>query len=259
MFKNLFSSKKKSDKVMEALTMSEYGQHSEDLHIDTASGHAIEDDTEVITAKTIYPIHNGIPTDCSDEYLFTEPKINGWPSVLEQELCFYGLMWLYKPTHSILDVGCGRADLYEFLRTVYPNNEIDYIGIDSNANILQIADRKYPILQKRLINSDILSYDSEFINFKHDWVFASGIFNIQEHSDQIEYTKLVIDTMVDLANVGVAFNLLTAELSSLPESERSQWVQHDPSFWLNYLIKKYTKVISRSDYMKGDITFIILK
>ena len=43
MFKNLFSSKKKSDKVMEALTMSEYGQHSEDLHIDTASGHAIED------------------------------------------------------------------------------------------------------------------------------------------------------------------------------------------------------------------------
>ena len=72
MFKNLFGSKKEPDEIkiaeeesqmtqdfeqasledfkileseetIEALTMSEYDQHSEDLHIDTASGHAIED------------------------------------------------------------------------------------------------------------------------------------------------------------------------------------------------------------------------
>jgi hypothetical protein len=160
---------------------------------------------------------------------------------------------------KILDVGCGRADLYGYLRTIYTNNEIDYIGIDCNSNILQIAERKYPILQKHLINSDILAYNLEFPDYKRDWVFASGIFNLQEHSDQIEYTKLTIDNMMNHANVGVAFNLLTADLSSLPELERTRWIQHDPGFWLDYLIKKYTKVISRSDYMKGDITFIILK
>jgi len=265
MFKNLFGSKKEPDEIkiaeeaIEALTIPVYGQHSEDLHIDTASGHAIEDKTEVITVKTIYPIHNGIPTDCSDEYLFTDPKINGWSSITEQELCFYGLLWLYNPTQSILDVGCGRADLYGYLRTIYTNNEIDYIGIDTNSNILQIAERKYPILQKHLINSDILAYNLEFPDYKRDWVFASGIFNLQEHSDQIEYIKLTIDNMMHHANVGIAFNLLTADLSSLPELERTRWIQHDPGFWLDYLIKKYTKVISRSDYMKGDITFIILK
>ena len=281
MFKNLFGSKKDPDEIkiaeeesqmtqdfdqasledfkileseeaMEALTMPEYGQHSEDYP-------EIESELEESSEKTIYPIHKEISPEYSDEYLFTDPKINGWPSVLEQELLFYGLLWLYNPAQSILDVGCGRADLYGFLRAMYPNNNIDYIGIDSNSNIIQIAERKYPILQKRLINSDILSYDSEFINYKHDWVFASGIFNTQEHSDQIEYTKLVIDKMVELANVGVAFNLLIKDLSFLPESEAKRWVQHDPAFWLDYLIKKYTKIISRTDYMKGDITFIILK
>lgn len=301
MFKNLFGLKKQPDEIkiaeeesqmtqdfeqasledfkileneeaMEALTMPEYDQHSEDLHIDTASGHAIEDVIEdedeyayysevpeVIAETPIYPIHNGIPPEYSDEYLFTAPQINGWNSTLEQELIFSRLICLYKPTQSILDVGCGRADLYGYLRTIYPDNEINYIGIDSNSNILQIAERKYPILQKRLINSDILAYDPEFINYEHDWVFASGIFNLQEHSDQIEYTKLTIDNMMNHANVGVAFNLLTADLSPLPELERSRWIQHDPGFWLNYLIEKYTKVTSRSDYMKGDITFIILK
>ena len=255
-----------SEEAIEPLTMPEYDQHSEDLHIDTASGHAIEDEygyyseePEVIVETLIYPIHNGIPPEYSDEYLFTAPQINGWNSTLEQELMFSRLICLYKPTQSVLDVGCGRADLYGYLRTIYPNNEINYIGIDSNSNILQIAERKYPILQKRLINSDILSYDSEFINYEHDWVIASGIFNLQEHSDHIEYTKLTIDNMMNHVNVGVAFNLLTADLSPLPELERSRWIQHDPGFWLNYLIKKYTKVTSRSDYMKGDITFIILK
>lgn len=297
MFKNLFGLKKQPDEIkiaeeesqmtqdfeqasledfkileneeaMEALTMPEYDQHSEDLHIDTASNHAIEDEDEygyysevpeVIAETSIYPIHNVIPSEYSDEYLFTAPQINGWNSTLEQELIFSRLICLYKPTQSVLDVGCGRADLYGYLRTIYTNNEIDYIGIDSNSNILQIAERKYPILQKHLINSDILAYNLEFPDYKRDWVFASGIFNLQEHSDQIEYTKLTIDNMMNHANVGVAFNLLTADLSPLPELERSRWIQHDPGFWLNYLIEKYTKVTSRSDYMKGDITFIILK
>ena len=268
MFKNLFGSKKKPDEIkiaeeaIEVLTMPEYGQHSEDLHIDEDyPDNVLEIENELIepSEKTIYPIHNGIPTDCSDDYLFTNSQINGWPSTITQQLRFSGLILLYNPAQSVLDVGCGRADLYGFLRAVYPNNKINYIGIDSNTNILQIAERKYPILQKHLINSDILSYDSEFINYAHDWVFASGIFNLQEHSDQIEYTKLVIDKMMELAKVGVAFNLLTADLSLLPELEAKRWVQHDPGFWLNYLIEKYTKVISRADYIKNDITFIILK
>ena len=279
MFKNLFGLKKQPDEIkiaeeesqmtqdfeqasledfkileneeaIEVLTMPEYGQHSEDYP-------EIESELEESSEKTIYPIHKEISPEYSDEYLFTDPRINGWPSVTEQELCFSGLLWLYKSTQSVLDVGCGRADLYEFLSAIYPNKEINYTGIDYNPNILQIAERKYPKLRNQLINSDILSYDTELINYDYDWVFASGIFNLQEHSDQIEYTKLVIDKMVELAKVGVAFNLLTADLSSLSDANR--WVQHDPAFWIDYLIKKYTRVISRSDYMKGDITFIILK
>ena len=134
MFKNLFGLKKQPDEIkiaeeesqmtqdfeqasledfkileneeaIEVLTMPEYGQHSEDYP-------EIENELEESSEKTIYPIHKEISPEYSDEYLFTDPRINGWPSVTEQELCFSGLLWLYKSTQSVLDVGCGRADLY---------------------------------------------------------------------------------------------------------------------------------------------------
>jgi hypothetical protein len=104
MFKNLFGLKKKSDEIkiaeeesqmtqdfeqasledfkileseeaIEVLTMPDYGQHSEDLHIDIASVHSTEDEPEVIVENPIYPIHNGIPPDWSDDYLFTNSQI----------------------------------------------------------------------------------------------------------------------------------------------------------------------------------------
>jgi hypothetical protein len=45
--------------------------------------------------------------------LFTSPEVVGWSSKEEQETLFEAALWLASaPGLSVLDVGCGRADMY---------------------------------------------------------------------------------------------------------------------------------------------------
>ena len=45
----------------------------------------------------------------------------------------------------------------------------------------------------------------------------------------------------------------------LADEDLKALIVHDPGIWLNYLVEKYNKVITRADYLTGDITFYILK
>lgn len=189
------------------------------------------------------------------DYLLNDPQVLGYNSTIEQELLFLGLLHMYSPNQSILDVGCGRADLFGFLKRAFPGNEIMYTGLDYNPNILEVAKLKYPGVHT--ISTDLLNSDDS----KFDWVFASGIFNLRDRDEiqMTDYAKLCIDKMMQKANVGVAVNFLTDFPAEYSDEDKSKYVAHDSGLWLNYLIKTYKKVISRTDYMEGDVTFIILK
>jgi len=67
---------------------------------------------------------------------------------------------------SILDVGCGFGDFYNFLKSKYQNFE--YTGIDIFSDFIKIARKNYPNLH--FIESDFYSYECE----KFDFIFASG-------------------------------------------------------------------------------------
>jgi trans-aconitate methyltransferase len=162
----------------------------------------------------------------------------------------------YSPSYSVLDVGCGRADLYGYLRRFFPDNDINYTGIDFNANMIAVAERKYPVLVDKLSGNDILTATTLD---RHDWVFGSGLFNLNDHPDMVEYGKTVIDKMYENATIGVAFNLLTGLPVDMNQSDIDQLIVHDTADWLNYLVSKYTKVVCRTDYMVGDVTFFIFK
>ena len=224
-----------------------------------------ENDSELETASLIdfqaaetAPIPEVIPDDYPDEYLFNAPQIAGWLSTQEQELLFSALLLYYSPTQSVLDVGCARADLYGYLRRVFPEVEINYTGMDYNVNLLNIAKRKFPILSDKVIAQDILNSGSGEPT-QYDWVFGSGLFNLNDHPDMFLYATSVVDKMYENAKIGVAFNLLTGLPEDLAQSDIDQLIVHDPSKWLNHLIGKYGKVLLRSDYMAGDMTFVILK
>jgi len=189
----------------------------------------------------------------STEYLLSSPQVVGWLSTAEQELLFSALCYFTQQTNSFLDVGCGRADLYGYLQSILQSDQFQYKGIDLNPNLIEIAKLKFENVEVE--STDILNYNAE----SYDWVVGSGLFNLNDHPDMIEYAKLVIDKMYEVCNVGVAVNFLTGVPEDLADEDLNALIIHDPGIWLNYLVEKYNKVIARADYLTGDITFYILK
>jgi len=193
--------------------------------------------------------------EIDDSYLLTSPQVVGWLSTQEQELLFSAMLLFYKPEHSILDVGCGRADLYGYLQNIFPAAYIKYNGIDYNPNAISLAQRKFPTAT--LESVDILKIDK---GADYDWVVGSGLFNLKDpDGDLLSYAKNVVDVMFDKAKLGVSFNLLTGTPEDMADEDKDLLFEHNHSEWLDFLIKRYGKVIARADYMLGDITFYILK
>ena len=214
------------------------------------------DEPVLNTDSTLTESESEFVEDVDPEYLFNDPRVVGWLSVQEQEALFSGLLLFYNPsTQTLLDVGCGRADLYDYIKRIFQLEYYDlYTGMDMNPNILDIAHKKYSGLN--LISSDILNDE---VDDKFDWVVGSGLFNLNDHPDMEEYSKKIIDKMLSKANIGVAVNMLIGIPEDLSDNDKAQLVVHDPSKWLDYLINKYNRVICRHDYMSGDVTFIIFK
>ena len=181
------------------------------------------------------------------EYLLNAPQIVGWGSTQEQELLFSALLLFYSPKMSILDAGCGRADLYGYLTRLF-QTDIPYTGIDYNPNHLILAKEKYPSVNVKSL--DILN-----LSENHDWVVGSGLFNVNEQEDLSAYTSNCIDKMYEKCKVGVAFNLNIGKA----EDNNEMLISWNSSEWLAYLMAKYGKIICRADYLDTDVTFFILK
>lgn len=210
---------------------------------------------------------NQIPElDLSDErpeYLLHSPEVVGWMTNEEQRLLFSILVFLYSPEDSILDVGCGRGDLYGFLQEKYPNVYLNYRGIDNNPNMINISKQKYPD-----INTECIHVLDDTNNDIYSWTLASGIFNLKDSfhleglldiDDIREYMKDCIDSMYERSSIGVAFNLLTSLPDDIANEDKDALIVHDSGEWLKYLIDTYGNVIARADYLNGDVTFFILK
>jgi hypothetical protein len=188
----------------------------------------------------------------SSEELLNSPEIVGWLSTQEQELLFSALLLFYSPEQTLLDVGCGRADLFGYCNNLL-GTTIPYKGIDYNPNILNVASQKYPGVNVETV--DILNSNDD----TYDWVVGSGLFNLLDYEDMETYSKTVIQKMYNKSNVGIAFNLLTGVPEDMADEDVAQLVIHDQTEWFKYLTETYGKVVCRTDYLSGDITFIILK
>jgi SAM-dependent methyltransferase len=182
--------------------------------------------------------------------IFTSPQVVGWSSKEEQETLFEAALWLAStPGLSILDVGCGRADLYPLAT----EKGLIYKGIDYNPNIIGIAQQKY---------TDVFVETLDVLNIEpgvdYDWVVGSGLFNTAIENPA-NYAQAVIEKMYDKARIGVAFNLLTSIPEDIADEDKRSLVVWEPAAWLAYLELTYKKVICRTDYLEGDTTFYILK
>lgn len=201
-----------------------------------------------------YPANVEGSEEMKSSYLYTSPEISGWLSKDEQERSFLASLLFFNPSHSILDVGCGRADLYGYLQQKFANENITYKGIDYNANLLKIAKDKYTELDVE--NVDLLSASSDE---KFDWVIGSAIFNLNTQEDMESYIQACIDKMYSKSNLGTIFNLAIDYPDAIAEEDKQYIMIHDAGLWLNYLIAKYKLVLCRTEYLQGEVTFFIFK
>lgn len=73
---------------------------------------------------------------------------------------------------SVLDFGCGKGDLYGYLKKRGLN--LQYTGMDINPELIRIAREKYPQATFRTID-----LEKEELDEKFDFIIICGVFNLK--------------------------------------------------------------------------------
>ena len=149
----------------------------------------------------------------------------------------------------ILDVGCGKADLYSYLSE--EGISVEYYGIDLAADLVKLAKSNYPEIN--IFYRDFLT-DGHIPEF--DYALSSGIANLRTPHN-LEYLESVIRKMFSIAKKGAAVNMLT---SYAPENKQDTGMYfYSPEQMLKFALKLTPHVILRHDYLPNDFTLYLYK
>jgi trans-aconitate methyltransferase len=95
--------------------------------------------------------------DCLMKFGDTNQGVD-WPNVKDAQLRYKIMMDITKDSEtdliSLLDFGCGTAQLLEYIRKHLPVANIEYTGLDISEKFIEVASKKFPA--NRFINMDIL-------------------------------------------------------------------------------------------------------
>jgi SAM-dependent methyltransferase len=178
------------------------------------------------------------------------PETLGWGKNSKQTVRFSVLAEnaLKDKNCSVLDIGCGFADLYLYLKSNGWSGS--YTGTDLVPVLLEKAKELYPEIE--LLQVDIASEDL----IKADFVIASGIFNseILEESNESHIEKS-IKKMFELSNKALCVDFMSTYVDF---KKTGAW--HTSPEWAFSIAKKLSKrVILRNDYMPYEFSLIIFK
>lgn len=129
---------------------------------------------------------------------------------------------------KILDYGCGKGDLYQFLKD--RNISVDYTGFDINENLISLAKQKYPEAKFRVFDIEMEELDEEF-----DYILLCGVFNLKL-MDLDKTVKNVLKMLFRHCRKALAFNALSSknpkksvELNFLSFDEMIEFARNDLS------------------------------
>jgi trans-aconitate methyltransferase len=183
-----------------------------------------------------------------------DPRTLGWSGGRErQDLRFEVLLgsalFATSPVKSVLDVGCGFADLYDYIQK--QNLPIHYRGVDINSSLLEKARSVYP--QVSVETADILE---EGALQSVDLVVESGIFNFQlKGEDQWDYIEHMLKRMFELAQVAVAADFMTTYVDWQKEGA----FHTNPEKLLKLAKSIGSKVILRHDYLPFEFCLYLIR
>ncbi len=178
------------------------------------------------------------------------PQSLDWSSCQSQKARFEALVGIGNLANTtILDVGCGLADLHAWLlaRGVSHN----YTGLDvTQAMATQAAAR---FSDAEIFHAEVLTA-AELEKRKFDYVFASGIFYLRQ-SNPMNYLQAAVSKMFALCRRGVAFN----SLSTWSSRQDPQEFYADPLLTAALCRTLSPHLVLRHDYHPGDFTMYLYR
>jgi SAM-dependent methyltransferase len=194
-----------------------------------------------------------------------KPQALYWSSAEIQKIRFKQLMKILpeaplvnQTEWSVLDVGCGFADLLNVLNEnqYYPC----YFGLDISGDMVAAA---------KCLHPDIKTFKGELKDFdwrsnRFDFVFLSGALNevVETDLEGIKaysgvYARSVIFEMYRIAKKGVSFNLLDSR--HLWTSERVDLQSFEPHSMVNFCSQFADQVELIEGYLENDFTILLTK
>jgi len=178
------------------------------------------------------------------------PEALYWENREVQELRFEVLLGVgVKSGDSVLDVGCGFADLYRYMRD--KGLEVDYTGIDLSPDMIEAAQAKETSLE--FFAGDLFDFDPP--EKSYDWVLLSGSLN-EPLKDDGEYVRTMLPRLYQTCRKGLAFNLLNDEYSWSAQARYSLQA-YKPAEIMAQLSKLSPYTESRDDYLPVDVSFFV--
>jgi SAM-dependent methyltransferase len=143
---------------------------------------------------------------------------------------------------SVLDVGCGYADLYPFLRQRFAG--VQYHGIEQMPELLDLAQARYRDAPNiTLTTGDFLRETLPL----SDYVLASGSLNYRQR--QPDFIYQAIETLYCSCRLGLGFNLLSWEPVA-----GGPLAAYDPAAVVAFCQKIAPSVELLEGYRDGDFT-----
>jgi SAM-dependent methyltransferase len=176
------------------------------------------------------------------------PQTLGWGKHGRQEVRFGVLAEhaLRRPACSVLDVGCGFADLYDFLTRRGWRGR--YTGIDIVPGLLDVARQRHPGLDLR--QQAVTDPGLE----PHDYVLASGVFNARLGTgDNLAHIEASVQAMCRLARMAVCVDFMSTHVEF-----RKPGAWHTDPCWAFQLAHRFgRRVALRHDYMPFEFSVFI--
>ena len=150
---------------------------------------------------------------------------------------------------SVLDVGCGFGDYFNYLKQKGIKN-VKYCGIDISNKIVDFAKEKNSLAN--VIQGNVLDLSDDE---KYDYVISLG-FNCVKTGTNWETLTQVLDKMWKLSKKGIAYNAV----STFSETSPRKIYFVSPAKVIDYIMTNLTyKVVFRHDYMPHDFTIFAYK
>jgi cyclopropane fatty-acyl-phospholipid synthase-like methyltransferase len=181
------------------------------------------------------------------------PQGVDWNGDASQVLRFDQLVKLLtdiNPKTSLLDYGCGYGALLTYLKN--QNIDVKYTGFDISIEMINSA---------KQISPDELWASSTQELSQHDYVVASGVFNVKGETADSDWEDYIFKTLshIDkLSTKGFAFNLLTSY--SDKEKMKENLFYAEPHKLFQYCKTHFSKSVALlHDYPLYEFTILVRK